>query len=213
MLDDMNSVLCEKVTREFQFDRRTFDELVSEAGEVVVFGSRAAGLHNPDSDLDLLVVTPRKRRVFAAGLDCVLMTPEEIDNSFWLGSELASHVVEYGHWIKGAGVWRSRVQISNRAVIRKRERVSSVLRNAAKRWSRLHPIFHSKYLTTIRRELQRLKLLSSRLPIPPTPLLDSEWQVDRGSAGELLQLALSLESLKSCDREVEIVLRNSLVIS
>src|SRR5205814_271061 len=133
MLGDMN-VRSERLTRGCQFDRRILNELVSEACEVVVFGSRAAGVHSSDSDLDLLVVTPHKRRVFASGLDCVLVAPEEIDDSFWLGSELASHVAEYGHWIKGAEKWRHKVQISNRAIFRKRERVSSVLRNAAKRW-------------------------------------------------------------------------------
>lgn len=212
MLDDMSSVLCEQVTRECRFDRRTLDELVSEACEVVVFGSRAARLHSPDSDLDLLVVTPQKRRIFATGLDCVLMTAEEIDNSFWLGSELASHVAKYGNWIKGVGEWQRNVQISDRAITRKRKRISSVLQNAAQRWSRLHPVFRKKYMITLRRELQRLRLLSSKFPIPPTPQLDSEWRVDRHSAVELLQLALDLDTVKSCSPEVELLLRNSLEI-
>src|SRR6266851_2503778 len=64
--------------------------------------------HSSDSDLDLLIVTPQKRRLFAAGLDCVLIAPEEIDSSFWLGSELASHIAKYGNWIKGPGEWRDR---------------------------------------------------------------------------------------------------------
>jgi len=206
MLDDMNGVGFENITRDWRFDRRAFDELVSEACEVVVFGSRAAGLHRPDSDLDLLVVTPHKRRVFATGLDCVLLSSEEIDNSFWLGSELASHVAKYGNWIKGVGEWQHNVQISSRAIIRKQKRISSFLLSVAQRWPRLHPVFRMKYRITIRRELQRLMLLSTRLPIPPTPLLDSEWQAGRGSAAHLLQQALSVGSLKLCDRELELVL-------
>jgi hypothetical protein len=194
MVDNMKGTNCQGVTGQWCFDRRTLNELISEATEVVVFGSRAVGVHSSDSDLDLLIVTPQKRRIFASGLDCVLIAPEEIDNSFWLGSELASHVTKYGNWIKGIGEWRSNVRTSNRAIMRKQKRISSLLRNAGQRWPRLHPVFQAKYRTTIRRELQRLKLLSNQLPIPPTPLLDSEWQVDRDSAADLLQLALALST-------------------
>jgi predicted nucleotidyltransferase len=205
MIDDMKGFGAENVLYQRCFDRRTVNELVSESSEIVVFGSRAVGVHNSDSDLDLLIVTPQKGRVFASGLDCVLIAPEEIDNLFWLGSELASHVAKYGNWIKGVGEWRFNVGISDRAISRKQKRISSLLRNAAQRWPRLHPVFQAKYRITIRRELQRLKLLSNRLPIPPTPLLDSEWQVDRDSATELLQLTLNVDPQKTFASELELL--------
>jgi hypothetical protein len=119
-------------------------------------------------------------------------------------------VAQFGQWIKGSGDWRSRAQISDRAVNRKWARISSLLRSSAQRWSRLHPIFHAKYKTTIRRELQRLELLLNRAPIPPTPLLDSDWEGSRDSASALLQLARDLHLPKSCETEVEFVCRTSL---
>lgn len=210
MFDDM-SFRVESVTRDCEYDRRIFDDLMSEADEVVIFGSRAAGVHSSSSDLDLLIITPKRRRLVAAGLDCVLLTPEEVNDSFWLGSELASHVAAYGRWAKGAGEWRSNVQLSDRAITRKRKRVSSVLRNVAQRWSRLHPIFQLKYRTTLRRELQRLKLLEVGFPIPPTPMLDSEWQFECRSGNELLQLALNVDLPKQPHPEIDLLLKRSLL--
>src|SRR5260370_5639721 len=107
---DCMSFRIESVTRDCDYDRRVLDDLMSEADEVVVFGSRAAGVHSSSSDLDLLIISPNRRRLVATGLDCVLLTPEEVSDSFWLGSELASHVAAYGRWAKGAGEWRSDVQ-------------------------------------------------------------------------------------------------------
>ncbi|HXM22645.1 MAG TPA: nucleotidyltransferase domain-containing protein [Terriglobales bacterium] len=166
-----------------------YEKLHSEACELVVFGSRAAGVHSASSDVDVLLVTSHKSRLRAVNMDCVMLSPEEIRNPFWLGSELASHVARYGHWIKGTGEWRDDVQISSRAVARKKQRVVSLVRNAAQRWGRLHPVFHLKYAVMIRRELQRLEILMSGVPIPPTPTLDSRWVAGEISPSHLLELA------------------------
>jgi nucleotidyltransferase-like protein len=174
-----------------------YGRLFDDAHEVIVFGSRAAGVHRPLSDLDLLCITPKKRRIRAAGLDCVLLLPEEVNTPFWLGSELACHVVRYGKWEKGAGEWRDRAHVSDRAITRKQQRIVSVSDNAARRWSRLHPIFQMKYAVTIRRELQRLDLLLNRVAIPPTPILDSIWLANRGSTSRLVALARELGQLPS----------------
>ena len=205
MLRNMTSINYESAKT--QFDRRALDELICEASEVAIFGSRAVGVQRSDSDLDVLIVTNQKRRVFAFGLDCVLITAEDIDSSFWLGSELASHVAKYGNWVKGSGEWRRNVCLSDRAIIRKQKRIFSLLRNSAQRWPRLHPVFQMKYRTTIRRELQRLRLLLNRLPIPPTPLLDSEWQGGRESAAELFQLAINVDPGKAYASELEHMLK------
>lgn len=63
-----------------------------EATRVVLFGSRARGAHAPDSDYDVLVVTPTELRPaqrcakvgaalwgFEVGVDVVVVTPEEFD--------------------------------------------------------------------------------------------------------------------------------------
>jgi len=214
LLDELTTGFnSQSLTCQSPCDRRALHDLVCEASEVVVFGSRAVGVHNSDSDLDLLIVTPQKRRLFAAGLDCVLIAPEEIDSSFWLGSELASHIAKYGNWIKGPGEWRHNVCIQDRAIIRKQKRISSLLRNGAQRWPRLHPVFHAKYRIMIRRELQRLKLLSNHVPIPPTPLLDSEWQFNLDTNSELFRLALKINPNESYALELELIFDKTSVVA
>ncbi len=173
-----------------QPEEQNVDRLLSRAREIVVFGSRATGLHRGDSDLDMLIVTSPKQRILCAGLDCVVLTPEEIEQEFWLGSELAVHIARYGKWVTGLGAWTPAVHVSDRSVARKRQRIIALARNAAQRWPRLHPIFHEKYRTTLRRECQRLRLLIEGCAVPPTALLDSSWQ----SSGQYLaELARTIE--------------------
>lgn len=168
-----------------------YDQL-SAAYEVVVFGSRAAGVHRRDSDMDVLLVTPHRDRIRAAGFDVVSLSPEEVDSRFWTGSELAVHVLQYGKWIKGAGDWRKAVHISDRAILRKQRRVIKVAENAYERWPRLHPLFHAKYAMTLRRELQRLDLLQRGVAVKPTPTLDMLWETGQLSSVGLLDLAAGL---------------------
>lgn len=168
---------------------RTVHQLIEKASEVVVFGSRAAGVHTSSSDLDLLFVTDWKKRIDVPGLDCVVLNRQEVEDSFWLGSELASHVAHYGKWIKGTGGWRDSVRISERAMARKQHRVTALIRNATQRWPQLHPVFRIKYAVMTRRELQRLELLMKRLPIPPTAILDAEWAEGPRSLTDLLAVA------------------------
>jgi len=76
--------------------------------------------------------------------------------------------------------------------MRKEARIVGLLMCAPKWWSKLHPVFHTKYKLTIRRELQRLDLLRQRIPVPPTLTLDTDW-VQHGSARDsLLEVAATL---------------------
>ena len=201
MLANMNRLVV-NIIHESGCDRRAVNELIAEAVEVVVFGSRAVGAHGASSDLDLLVITPYKRRVISHGLDCVLLNPEEAENAFWLGSELASHIAKYGLWVSGRDDWKSKVRISDRAIIRKQDRISSILRSAAQRWQRLHPLFQTKYRITLRRELQRLNLLVRGMPVPPTPILDAEWNTPVHSGQDLFALASDHYFLESRHAEL-----------
>jgi predicted nucleotidyltransferase len=140
----------------------TYEKLLDVSTEVVIFGSRAVGMHRPDSDLDVLVVGSDTARFRVAGIDFVILRPEELESSFWLGSELASHIASYGKWVKGGGSWRPQVGISDRAAMRKQARIVGLLMRGPQWWSKLHPVFHTKYKVTIRRELQRLDLLRRR---------------------------------------------------
>lgn len=170
----------------------TYEEVVDASTEAVIFGSRAVDMHRPDSDLDVLLVDAKTDRLRVAGVDFVILRSEELASSLWLGSELASHIAEYGKWIKGFGFWRHQVRISDRAAMRKQARIVGLLMRAPKWWSKLHPVFHTKYKLTIRRELQRLDLLRRKTPVPPTCTLDSDWNQHRSASDYLLEVAATL---------------------
>jgi hypothetical protein len=188
---NMNAIVSSFIRERIAAARLTYDDVFFDTSEVVIFGSRAVGLHRPTSDLDVLLITPRKRRIHASGLDFVIVSPKEIEGRFWLESELASHIARYGKWVEGTGDWCHRAHIGDRAIFRKRKRVESLTENAAERWSRLHPVFHTKYAITIRRELQRLDLLLNRVPIPATPILDSIWRSNTVPSAHLFEVASS----------------------
>jgi predicted nucleotidyltransferase len=169
-----------------------YEKVVGASTEVVIFGSRAIGVNRPDSDLDVLLVDANVGRPRVAGIDFVILRSEELASSRWLGSELASHIAQYGKWIKGPGSWRHQAHISDRAAMRKEARIVGLLMCAPKWWSKLHPVFHTKYKLTIRRELQRLDLLRQRIPVPPTRTLDADWVQHRSARDYLLEVAATL---------------------
>jgi predicted nucleotidyltransferase len=165
------------------------DNLFSSANELVIFGSRAAGVNSPTSDIDVLIVSNQKSRVHFCGVDIVMLNRADIESREWLRSELASHVSQYGKWLKGDGSWRSATSLSDYAAARKKYRIAARLRALHHAWPRLHSIFQIKHATTIRRELQRLSLLLQRTAIPPTPLLDEAWATDNTSFADLWRIA------------------------
>lgn len=149
------------------------EEILRNASMIVAFGSRAVGVQSPTSDLDVLCFGDG-RRIKSASLD-LLWIDEQFRGGDWLGSELASHIAEYGVPIAGELDWVSRVSLSERALEHKRRRIISMLTNVSLGWRKLHPLFRKRYQTTLRRELQRAALLSRQVPVPPTPVLDAEW--------------------------------------
>lgn len=169
-----------------------YEDVVGASTEAVIFGSRAVDMHRPDSDLDVLLVDAKTDRLRASGLDFVILRSEELASSLWLGSELASHIAEYGKWIKGSGFWRHQVRISDRAAMRKQARIVGLLMRGPKWWPKLHPVFRTKYKLTVRRELQRLDLLRRKTPVPPTCTLDSDWDQHRSASDYLLEVAATL---------------------
>jgi len=95
------------------------------------------------------------------------------------------------------------------ATERKRKRIVSLARTVNRLWDRLHPIFQDQYNVTIRRELQRLELLQTQLPVPPTKMLDDEWS--RKGSANLLELRRSIKELSAYEGQanVPIILRSS----
>lgn len=181
------------------------------ACELVVFGSRAAGVNRRQSDLDVLLVkreagpgdtgpdtqVGRRGRVKRAGLDLVVVSRAETESHEWLGSELANHVATYGVWIIGSGEWRERAHISTAAGDKKERHLLSLARSVDRSWSKLNAVFQLRYRTTIRRELQRLLLLRSGIPIPPTRILDCDWKAaDKTGRDALLSKAASQAGLQ-----------------
>lgn len=158
---------------------------VSEASEVIVFGSMAVGLHRPDSDLDVLCIGGADYKLKTALLDLIVIPKQSIENPIWLQSELASHVGEYGHWIKGSGWWRRYAQVNPKAADEKRRRISAFMRSLPGSWLRLRECFRVKYSTKLRRETQRLILLERGIPVPPTRVLDCSWAAISLSAPEV----------------------------
>jgi predicted nucleotidyltransferase len=160
-----------------EHDRKLLERTLQECSEVIAFGSRSIGVHAKTSDLDLLCVgNPERHR--SEKLDIVRRTPSEIEDPKWLGSELASHIATYGVVLRGRCEWRELASLGEQAVSHKEHRVGALIDGLWRYWDRLHPEFRRKYLTTIRREGQRLKLLSSGIAVPPTPVLDENWKRD-----------------------------------
>jgi hypothetical protein len=163
------------------------------ATEIIVFGSCAVGLETVDSDLDVLCIG-NGPRFKCRSLDLSWVSEEASREEAWLGSELAGHIAQYGVWLRGNGDWRVRTFTSTTAVERKRKRIISLSKTVTRLWDRLHPVFHSQYDVTIRRELQRLRLLEAGVRIPPTKILDNEWHWKR--CRDLLEFRDSIEQLR-----------------
>lgn len=155
------------------------------ASEVIVFGSMAAGLHRPDSDVDVLCVGGVDYKLKTDLLDLIVIPKQSTDDPIWLQSELASHVGKYGKWIKGSPLWRDHARVSSKVVDDKRRRISAFMTSLPVSWPRLRDCFRAKYATKLRRETQRLILLERGIPVPPTRVLDCSWTTVSHSVSEV----------------------------
>ena len=167
--------------------------LLDDASEVAVFGSTAASMDGPFSDVDILV-TGRVRSRKTRTLDLIVHPQDKLWTPEWLGSELAGHIAAYGVWLKGTPLWVREAKVGEIALDRKLARIQRLLAATQRHWLRLDVDFRRQSLTSIRRELQRASLLERGIAIPPTPELDrmaagaldpklSEWVRELGEAG------------------------------
>jgi predicted nucleotidyltransferase len=150
------------------------ERCLSEATEIVVFGSMATGLDRPDSDLDVLCIGPVSLKVKTKNLDLIALQAEATKGP-WIRSELASHVASYGVWLQGCPSWRAEAHTGLRAVAQKRHRVMRYLAHLNSVWFSLDECFRTKYSIKLRRETERLLLLERTIPVPPTRILDELW--------------------------------------
>jgi hypothetical protein len=143
--------------------------------EVVVFGSMSVCLERKDSDLDLLCFRASSFKFKNRQIDLIGMHRDAQEGSLWLSSELASHVVAYGIWIKGSCTWAADVRVGDRAIETKRRRIAAFIKALPSAWHSLDETFRLKYSIKLRRETQRLILMEKGTPIPPTRALDEFW--------------------------------------
>lgn len=164
------------------------------AGQIVLFGSRAAGLARPASDWDLLVVSEERPRS-APALDLVWVSPRELSTRAWLGSELAGHVACWGRWLHGEPDWVAGVVHDECAAAHKARRVASKLDALERTWDLLGPAYQRKHLLLLRRDLQRHALLSLGEAVPPSALLDAAWKACADPQDEVRRLARGARAL------------------
>jgi hypothetical protein len=204
--DKQNSRLNECLKIRAAKARLDWPDLSRHAVEIIAFGSRAVGTNRQASELDILLVGSGARRIKRCGLDLICIPVGDLVSPSWLYSELAGHIARYGVWLKGAGRWREKAFVGPEASKQKERRLVSLACSVSKSWTRLHPAFQLKYRVTIRRELQRLILLQSTVPIPPTPSLDMDWRSGNSGRDALIDVSKSVFSETS-----EFVLRHVLV--
>jgi predicted nucleotidyltransferase len=174
----------------------TYDAL-HDASEIVVFGSRAAGVSVRGSDIDVLLVG-LARRINRCGLDVISVSSEYVATGEWLGSELASHIATYGIWLQGKGEWKKSTVHTSHSEIEKARRIERILSALISNWGELHSIFQSRYRRVVRRELQRLNLLRQGKVVPPSAVLDRRWRENRNCPEQLIELTRSLNIDPTC---------------
>jgi len=181
-----------------------YHDLRSHSEEVILFGSRAAGVATASSDWDILCVGSGVSRM-TGGLDLVWLGRSELGSLRWLGSELAGHVARHGIWLKGVPAWRDSVFVSDRAVDRKASLVLTRMAELKRHWSHFSRSYRLKYLTRIRRDLQRLDILLDRRTVPPTRTLDQMWCETSDHLAELSRIIGRSDILPGSLREQLVV--------
>lgn len=139
-----------------------------------LFGSRASGCARVDSDWDILVISGEPVELFDnPAVDLVWIDQSRLHS--WSETELASHVATYGtrldvgrriHWCPMPFV----------AAQRKRATLTTRCKRFMEAWPVLQASQRSDHAKRLRRDFQRLDLLSNGEAVPPTALLDILWQ-------------------------------------
>jgi hypothetical protein len=163
-----------EIIKELQIRGFDWKATLKETSQIVIFGSWSIGQQKKLSDIDILCVGHGDRRKTRL-LDVIWRTEAEIGSPKWLGSELANHIASYGIWIQGRDNWGSKVFYSNQAIASKKQLIKSRLHAMRRLWKTLSIDYKQKHVVKLRRDIQRLYLMKSGLPVKPSPLLDYEW--------------------------------------
>lgn len=145
---------------------------------LVVFGSYASGLETTTSDIDVFGIGDAKTHFKTPLIEIMILPEYDLYSDTWLESELANHIAAYGVPLGPRPEWFDSVRIGPEAARRKHRRICAYVRSLEKHWQELSPSMRSRYQLKLRRELQRLQLLTAERPIPPTPTLDHSFTPD-----------------------------------
>lgn len=151
-----------------------WERLLQTSQEIVLFGSRAAGLAHERSDWDILCVghgcTRRTPRI-----DLLWVTPEERCSHTWLTGELAGHVARWGKWLAGEPTWTDTANPGPEACREKRRRITRRVTVWEPSWPLCSARLRTRYALALRRDLQRHERLLHGQAVPPSALLDQDW--------------------------------------
>jgi predicted nucleotidyltransferase len=148
----------------------TLEELSSNADQVILFGSCAAGCDTPRSDVDLLCVGKGERKN-TGRLHLLWIEASSLNDPRWLGSEIGGHVSKYGIWLGGKRTLGPPQPPSLRTLQKKRQRILERAAILVQKWPLLSEAFKAKQLRNLRLDLQRFQMLSAGEPVDPNPML------------------------------------------
>ena len=179
-------------------------DLTKSASNVVLFGSRAVGVNRPNSDFDLLIVSDRSGHKKHGRLDLIFVTQAKLNSPLWRRTEIARHIGAFGVSLMQVNL-RVEPIIDDYAAMRKQARLHKLTKSLLLHWGVLNGELKRKYLTRVRREIQRYLYLKAGAAAPPTAILDlvlksPGWADDLfasiGDAAKLSQLdALRIQKL------------------
>lgn len=162
----------------------SWERLLQTSHEIVLFGSRAAGLAHERSDWDILCVGHgRTRRT--PRIDLIWVSPEERCSRAWLTGELAGHVARWGQWLEGEPTWKDGAHPGPEACLEKRRRITRRVAAWERAWSLCSTRLRARYALALRRDLQRHEQLLHGQTVPPTAMLDQRWR-EQSDVGKYL---------------------------
>lgn len=201
---DRKAELRESVITALERVGISWRDLISRAEEVILFGSRAAGLATSSSDWDLLCIG-RGSDVRRDDVEIIWLDPLQRSGRKWLGSELAGHIAAFGVWLVGSPDWIGDVFVSSEAVAHKERKICRRLAVLRRTWELVGHDYQERKGQEVRRDMQRLALLYRGQAIPATLTLDRYWETQSASA-DLRRAMRSLPCIDEVGETVDIIL-------
>jgi hypothetical protein len=172
LAQSQNDNLRNQVQRLLETEEHSHVQILRSAKDVIVFGSRAAGVHRPDSDLDLLIVSDQSMHKKRGRLDMLFVPPERVSSPQWRRTEIARHIAAFGVSLMHEELCITPI-VDEYAARGKQVRLHRLVNSLILYWHVLNDELQMKYRTRLRRELLRYLYLREGMPVPPTSMLES----------------------------------------